>query len=117
MGAGFEKTEYLTNLGASQTQICSKKEPVQTTQWRSAPTPRPNVSARIGYATPARNIHSFGAGISVKAMTLFQTSSGGASISRDERTSKTGEGVATACSSHSMPGANRSRIATNAASF
>src|SRR5436305_38422 len=117
MGAGFEVTENLRRRGASQIWIGSTKAPVEKTQWRSAPTPRPNTSARIGYATPARNIHSFGAGISVKAMTLFQTSSGGASISRDERTSKTGEGVATAYSSHSMPGANRSRIATNAASF
>src|SRR5438045_8606059 len=107
MGAGFEVTENLRRRGASQIWIGSTKAPVEKTQWRSAPTPRPNISARQGYATPARNIHSFGAGISVKAMTLFQTCSGGAWIPTDERTCKPGGGVGIACSTHSRARANR----------
>jgi hypothetical protein len=50
--------------GSSQTSIGSTKAPVEKTQRRSAPWPLPTISARIGYAMPARKIHSVGGAIS-----------------------------------------------------
>src|SRR5260370_24978065 len=59
-GAGFAVTPNLNSCGSSQTSIGSANGPVEKTQCRTAPTPCPEISARIAYAIPARNSNSFG---------------------------------------------------------
>src|SRR5713226_9336633 len=86
-GAGFAVTPNFSSRGSSQTSIGSTNGPVENTQWRTAPTPCPEISARIGYAIPARNNNSFGGGISANDTTWFQTFSGGAFTSIAVRTS------------------------------
>src|SRR5713226_5192147 len=97
-GAGFAVTPNFSSRGSSQTSIGSTNGPVENTQWRTAPTPCPEISARIGYAIPARNNNSFGGGISANATTWLQTFSGGAFTSIAVRTMNTGGCSAAACS-------------------
>src|SRR6267143_4370126 len=87
-GAGFAVTPNFRSRGSSHTSIGSTNGPVEKMQCRTAPTPWPEISARIGYAIPARNNNSFGGGISANATTSFQTFSGGAFTSIAVRTSK-----------------------------
>src|SRR5437870_2571480 len=54
----------------------STNGPVENSQCRIAPTPRPLIRARTGYATPARKIHSRGGAISWNAMTFSHTRCG-----------------------------------------
>src|SRR5579864_8117177 len=114
MGAGFAVTENFNRCGSSQTSIGSTNAPVENTQCRSAPGPLPKISARIGYATPARNVHSVGGGISENATTCFQTFSGGALMSTDEPTTNVGFEAETACSVHCTPGTNSRTTERNA---
>src|SRR5216683_1811180 len=86
-GAGFAVTPNFKSRGSSQTSMGSAKGPVEKIQCRTAPTPCPEISARIGYAIPARNSSSVGGGISANATTWFQTFSGGAFTSIAVRTS------------------------------
>src|SRR5690242_8743024 len=67
----------------------STNGPVENTQWRTAPGPRPVISARIGYAIPARKIVSCGGGISANVTTCSQTLAGGAFTSIEDFTSNT----------------------------
>src|SRR5229473_771827 len=87
-GAGFAVTPNFRSRGSSHTSMGSANGPVEKMQCRTAPTPCPGISARIGYAIPARNNNSVGGGISANATTWFQTFSGGASTSIEVLTSK-----------------------------
>ena len=88
----------------------SANGPVENMQCRTAPTPCPEISARIGYAIPARNNNSFGGGISANATTWFQTFSGGAFTSIAVRTSKVSAGSFTQRSTPWNAGANNKTI-------
>ena len=83
-------TEKLSRLASSQLSTASTNVPVENWQRRTAPTPRPFMVAKMGYATPKRNSHSSGFDIAGKAMRLFQTRSGGALISIPVRTTLSG---------------------------
>src|SRR5882762_7123379 len=109
-GAGFAVTPNLNSCGSSQTSIGSTNGPVEKTQCRTAPTPCPEISARIGYAIPARNNNSFGGGISANATTWFQTFSGGAFTSIAVRTSNVSGCSFAQCSTLWNAGVNRKTI-------
>jgi hypothetical protein len=106
-GSGFAVTPNFSSRGSSHTSIGSTNGPVEKTQCRTAPTPCPEISARIGYATPARNNNSFGAGISANATTLSQTFSGAAFISIAVRTSNVSGRSAAARSIPNVAGISR----------
>src|SRR5258708_8898228 len=88
----------------------SANGPVEKMHWRTAPTPCPEISARIGYAIPARNNNSVGGGISANATTWIQTFLGGASTSIEVLTSKVSAYGFTQRSAVCNPGLNRKMI-------
>src|SRR5215470_16271731 len=69
MGGGFAVTLKRSKCGSSQTVIGSTKGPVEKTQWRTAPRPRPAISARIGYAITSCQTFSCGALTSIADFT------------------------------------------------
>src|SRR5215475_16188140 len=107
MDAGFAVTLKRSKCGSSQTVIGSTNGPVEKTQWRMAPGPRPAISARIGYAIPARKMVSCGCGISANAITSCQTFSGGAFTSIADFTTNTPACGFTKCSRPKDDGTNR----------
>src|SRR5215470_6863281 len=117
MGGGFAVTLKRSKCGSSQTVIGSTKGPVEKTQWRTAPRPRPTISARIGYAIPARKIGSFGGGISANAITSCQTFSCGALTSIADFTTNTPACGFTKCSKLKEDGNSKTATESMAGTF
>src|SRR5207245_9383205 len=109
-GGGFVVTPNFSSRGLTHTSIGSTNGPVEKIQCRTAPAPCPEISARIGYAIPARNSNSFGGGISANATTWFQTFSGDTFTSIAVRTSNVCGCKSKLCSIPNAPGIIRIHI-------
>src|SRR5579884_454270 len=81
IGSALRTTENASFRFGSQVVIGSTKSPVENSQYRTAPTPRPTILARTGYAMPTRKGNSVGGGRSGKWMMFRHTTFGGAATS------------------------------------